>query len=81
MVSPLTLPAVEGWPYQEVSAAFIQKAHTGEAVPKVLMVGYSLWALLLKASDTEVFYVCGTIPIRFERSGILEPHEFMFTRD
>jgi hypothetical protein len=78
MVSPVTLPAIEGWPYEQVAAAFeLCKAET----PSVLMVGFSLWSLLWKTVDADEFYVCDVIPIRLDRTGILEPHEFMFTRE
>jgi hypothetical protein len=78
MVSAVTLPAIAGWPYQEIASAF---AEHKSGNPTSLRVGYALWALLWKNSDAEQFYVCETIPICLDRTGILEPHEFMFTHE
>lgn len=77
MISPVTLPAIEGWPYQEISAA-VEECKLEK--PGFLKVGFALWSLLWKASEAEEFYVCDVIPIYLDRTGILEPHEFMFTR-
>lgn len=77
MVSPVILPAIEGWPYDEVMASFHEYKVSNRSV---LKVGFALWSLLWKTSDAQLFYVCDTIPILLDKTGILEPHEFMFTR-
>lgn len=76
-VSPTPLTVIEGWPYEEITNAFY-KFEFGR--PGCLMVGRSLWAILNKAYNSDEFLVCEVIPIKFDRSGILEPHEFMFTK-
>ncbi len=81
--SSITLPAIEGWPYEQILSAFgefqklLQVVH-GKPQPS-LMVGCALWSRLRKISDAEGFFVCGIIPVRLDLTGILEPHEFMFT--
>ena len=76
-VSPTTLPVIEGWPYKEITDAFY-RFEFGK--PSSLMVGRSLWSLLNKTYDSNEFMVFEVIPIRFDKSGVLEPHEFMFTK-
>ncbi len=80
--SSITLPAVEGWPYEQILSAFgefqqlLQGVH-GKPQPS-LMVGGALWSRLREISDAEGFFVCGIIPVHLDLTGILEPHEFMF---
>jgi hypothetical protein len=84
-VAPIALPAIDGWPYQEITAefaAFRSAAYIrGDGVvPGAMMVGLDLWCSLRRVSDSEVFFVFDTVPIQLDQLGILEPNEFMFVR-
>lgn len=76
----VTLPAIRGWPYQQIAAALcdFQAAFQTE-YPPIIVVGSALWSLLRELSDADEFYALGIVPIRIDNFGILEPHEFMVT--
>lgn len=74
------LPVISDWPYQEVYDSFLAYQRDHQENPCILWVGQSLWALLLQASDSTDFLTIDSIPIKFDKKHILEPHEFMFTR-
>jgi hypothetical protein len=70
---------VKDWPYQEIEKALaeFQKSNYD---PTFLWVGRDLWFLLIDSCDAEQFWSNGACRILFDATGILEPHEFMFTR-
>src|SRR5690349_7464133 len=76
----ISLPAVQGWPYETINAALEEFKKTWRRKPSFLLVGGSLWVLLLHAADAEQFIAPGNTPIHLDILMILEPHEFMFVR-
>jgi len=78
-VPTITLPIIRGWPYRQIEIALSQAQSEVRHIP-VIMVGFALWSLLTETFDAEKFFACGLVPIRLDKTGILEPHEFMVTR-
>lgn len=77
MEETVTVPHMEEWPYDAIASEF---GPIGEEVPTFLFVGRALWKMLRKVSTAPAFYVHDTVRVRRDPSGILEPHEFMFSR-
>lgn len=76
----MTLPVIEGWPYQRMKHELLDFKEAHGKNPAILWVGKSLWKLLRKTLDDVDFYADNMIPIHVDRTGILEPNESMFTR-
>ena len=79
--APVKVPAIDGWPYEGITAEFDEFQVANAALPGALLVGISLWCLLHKSLEYKRFFVYDSVPIILDLLGILEPNEFMFVRD
>jgi len=73
---------IQDWPYQETAAELAEYQERCKITPATLWVGTALWKILCAVFNCDVFFVgsAANIPIKLEDSGLLEPHEFIFTR-
>lgn len=71
------IPAIIDWPYTQISGSIAEFQAAFAQEPRIIWIGIDLWMQLRQAApDAESFNFC-EIPIRLDRSGILEGTEFM----
>lgn len=75
--------SLANWPNDAVKQE-LKKFRILYGEPKQLFVGRALWNVLCEAFDSKNsgFNFSGSdvpIPIRLEESGLIEPHEFIFS--
>jgi hypothetical protein len=80
--NPALQEIIQDWPYHETSQEFYSFRQRYRRDPAMLWIGEDLWMVLRKVfPDSPDLFFNQTVPIRRDFLGILEGHEFIFTRE